>query len=297
MASFFTSPSALALAVPVAPCLVGASHTSQSWKPPRDVSRRSRCAVGIIGRERRRGTSTVHVLKTKGGVDLCMYASPHPSRADHRHTPQSPPPPPLGAPPKPSVFSAREVTLASSLPPLSRSPDPDGPYIKYETPPNVKTGLPVVLWYPKFWRMDGRRQTGSSLTRVLKRMELLGGSHGMYGTVFGEGGCLPALADQTIHSLFSEEVRLSGLLFRGGTGYLVYFVVVRRLCNLYLHNLRLPFNGADYFLLNPNQRPFLFASLFRAARGWCGRRGRGGGGGGRAGWRAGRRHSGRSARG
>ncbi|CAN0524186.1 unnamed protein product, partial [Laminaria digitata] len=47
------------------------------------------------------------------------------------------------------------------------------------------TGLPVVLWLPKFWRMDGRRQTGSSLSRVLKRMERLDGPHGMYGTVFG----------------------------------------------------------------------------------------------------------------
>lgn len=44
-----------------------------------------------------------------------------------------------------------------------------------------------MLWFPKFWRMDGRRQTGSSLSRVLKRMELLKGPHGMYGTVFGEG--------------------------------------------------------------------------------------------------------------
>lgn len=35
--------------------------------------------------------------------------------------------------------------------------------------------------------MDGRRQKGSSLSRVLKRMELLRGPHGMYGTVFGEG--------------------------------------------------------------------------------------------------------------
>lgn len=49
------------------------------------------------------------------------------------------------------------------------------------------TGLPVVLWFPKFWRMDGRRQKGSSLSRVLKRMELLEGPHGMYGTVFGKG--------------------------------------------------------------------------------------------------------------
>lgn len=45
----------------------------------------------------------------------------------------------------------------------------------------------MVLWYPKFWRMDGRRQKGSSLSRVLKRMEALEGPHGMYGTVFGEG--------------------------------------------------------------------------------------------------------------
>lgn len=45
----------------------------------------------------------------------------------------------------------------------------------------------MVLWFPKFWRMDGRRQKGSSLSRVLKRMELLRGPHGMYGTVFGEG--------------------------------------------------------------------------------------------------------------
>ena len=44
----------------------------------------------------------------------------------------------------------------------------------------------MVLWLPKFWRMDGRRQTGSSLSRVLKRMERLDGPHGMYGTVFGE---------------------------------------------------------------------------------------------------------------
>ncbi|CAM9273988.1 unnamed protein product [Ectocarpus sp. 4 AP-2014] len=49
----------------------------------------------------------------------------------------------------------------------------------------VRAGLPVVLWYPKFWRMDGRRQKGSSLSRVLKRMEVLEGPHGMYGTVFG----------------------------------------------------------------------------------------------------------------
>ncbi|CAN0470133.1 unnamed protein product, partial [Ectocarpus sp. 8 AP-2014] len=48
----------------------------------------------------------------------------------------------------------------------------------------VRAGLPVVLWYPKFWRMDGRRQKGSSLSRVLKRMEVLEGPHGMYGTVF-----------------------------------------------------------------------------------------------------------------
>ena len=47
-------------------------------------------------------------------------------------------------------------------------------------------GLPVVLWLPKFWSMDGRRQTGSSLSRVLERMQSLGGPHGMYGTVFGE---------------------------------------------------------------------------------------------------------------
>ncbi|CAM9237029.1 unnamed protein product, partial [Ectocarpus sp. 12 AP-2014] len=49
----------------------------------------------------------------------------------------------------------------------------------------IRAGLPVVLWYPKFWRMDGRRQKGSSLSRVLKRMEVLEGPHGMYGTVFG----------------------------------------------------------------------------------------------------------------
>ena len=132
-------------------------------------------------------------------IYVCTYIrmNRHLHRVPTTTAPRKAPPPPLGAPPKPSVFSAREVTLASSLPPLSRSPDPDGPYIEYETPPNVNTGLPVVLWFPKFWRMDGRRQTGSSLTRVLKRMELLGGSHGIYGTVFGEGACLPALADQT----------------------------------------------------------------------------------------------------
>ncbi|CAM9590298.1 unnamed protein product, partial [Ascophyllum nodosum] len=49
----------------------------------------------------------------------------------------------------------------------------------------VRAGLPVVLWLPKFWSMDGRRQTGSSLSRVLERMQSLGGPHGMYGTVFG----------------------------------------------------------------------------------------------------------------
>ena len=48
----------------------------------------------------------------------------------------------------------------------------------------------MVLWLPKFWRMDGRRQTGSSLSRVLKCMERLDGPHGMYGTVFGEIWCL-----------------------------------------------------------------------------------------------------------
>lgn len=44
----------------------------------------------------------------------------------------------------------------------------------------------MVVWLPKFWRMDGKRQTGSSLSRVLDRMQRLGGPHGMYGTVFGE---------------------------------------------------------------------------------------------------------------
>lgn len=43
-----------------------------------------------------------------------------------------------------------------------------------------------MLWLPKFWRIDGRRQTGSSLSRVLKQMEKLDGPHGMYGTIFGE---------------------------------------------------------------------------------------------------------------
>lgn len=62
----------------------------------------------------------------------------------------------------------------------------------------------MVLWFPKFWRMDGRRQTGSSLSRVLKRMELLEGPHGMYGTVFGEGGGR-AGGQQQNRQLFSRK--------------------------------------------------------------------------------------------
>ncbi|CAM9323541.1 unnamed protein product [Phaeothamnion confervicola] len=60
--------------------------------------------------------------------------------------------------------------------------------------------VPVVFWWPKFWRLDGKRQRGGSLRRVLERTRQLDGPYGIYGTVYGTQAVLhvvhpvPALA-------------------------------------------------------------------------------------------------------
>ncbi|CAM9570341.1 unnamed protein product [Pylaiella littoralis] len=74
----------------------------------------------------------------------------------------------------------------------------------------VRAGLPVVLWFPKFWRMDGRRQKGSSLSRVLERMELLGGPHGMYGTVFGTQPVLHVADPEAAALVLSQHTKRPG---------------------------------------------------------------------------------------
>eukprot|EP00752_Nemacystus_decipiens_P013048 g11543.t1 len=80
----------------------------------------------------------------------------------------------------------------------------------------VRAGLPVVLWFPKFWRMDGRRQTGSSLSRVLKRMELLRGPHGMYGTVFGTQAVLHVADPEAAALVLSQHTKRPGYDHFGG---------------------------------------------------------------------------------
>eukprot|EP00903_Cladosiphon_okamuranus_P014695 g13621.t1 len=80
----------------------------------------------------------------------------------------------------------------------------------------VRAGLPVVLWFPKFWRMDGRRQTGSSLSRVLKRMELLKGPHGMYGTVFGTQAVLHVADPEAAALVLSQHTKRPGYDHFGG---------------------------------------------------------------------------------
>ena len=50
-------------------------------------------------------------------------------------------------------------------------------------------GLPTVLWKPRFIKYrpfeDDQKLSSSTITRVLPRMERLGGPYGMYGTVYG----------------------------------------------------------------------------------------------------------------
>jgi hypothetical protein len=54
----------------------------------------------------------------------------------------------------------------------------------------VRAGVPTVMWWPRFWRIDSTQQRGNSLKRVLPRMQQLGGKHGLYGTVYGALLCL-----------------------------------------------------------------------------------------------------------
>jgi hypothetical protein len=53
----------------------------------------------------------------------------------------------------------------------------------------VRAGVPTVMWWPRFWRIDSTQQRGNSLKRVLPRMQQLGGKHGLYGTVYGALHC------------------------------------------------------------------------------------------------------------
>jgi hypothetical protein len=54
----------------------------------------------------------------------------------------------------------------------------------------VRAGVPTVMWWPRFWRIDPTQQRGSSLKRVVPRMQQLGGKHGLYGTVYGALLCV-----------------------------------------------------------------------------------------------------------
>ncbi len=105
--------------------------------------------------------------------------------------------------------------------PNRRNVHAPGPVLVYATTANRNIGLPVVMWFPKFWRIDSRRQTGSSLSRVLKRMELLDGPHGMYGTVFGERDgiaiCAPTAAVEGKTAAGGEGNPRQGQKIREGT--------------------------------------------------------------------------------
>mmetsp|Transcript_6161 Transcript_6161/g.8019 ORF Transcript_6161/g.8019 Transcript_6161/m.8019 type:complete len:503 (+) Transcript_6161:200-1708(+) len=68
--------------------------------------------------------------------------------------------------------------------------------------------VPVVWWYPKFWKQDATKQRGQSLAKILQNMRTKKGPYEMYGTVFGTEAVLhighPEVARLVLQSTLKE---------------------------------------------------------------------------------------------